>query len=84
MGSIVGASDSKYQATENLDPGDKLEIGMSMQYRPRGGGELWLKAGVTVTVRPGEEPELAFDRAYEVVVGCLNQTVIDIEQESEK
>lgn len=62
---------------EALDPGDRLEFGATAEVKNKRNQSYWPKAGVSITVRPGETVEQAKERASKVVHGFLDEQISD-------
>ena len=58
-----------------MDAGDKLDFGATMEVKNKRGMSYWPKAGVTITLRPGETVEQAKERAAAIVHGFLTEQV---------
>lgn len=59
----------------DLDPGDRVEFGATVEVKNRRGQSYWPKAGVSIAVRPGETVDQAKARAARVVHGFLDEQV---------
>lgn len=62
----------------DLDTGDTVEFGMTVECRPKGSGTIWVKAGATVHVRVGETPERASERASVFVMEQVSTQVAEL------
>ncbi|CAB4195080.1 hypothetical protein UFOVP1279_30 [uncultured Caudovirales phage] len=82
MSSIIGAKAPSDDEEEEitLDVGDKVNVGISSLYR-HGGLEMWLKVGVDVTVRPGEDAQETFDRGFTFCVAGLTDAIDEFKKE---
>lgn len=54
-----------------LDPGDKVEIGATMELKDKRGRSYWPKASVTVTKRAGESEDQTVQRASQIAHEAL-------------
>lgn len=52
---------------EGLSPGDTVEYGLTFQLNVERGLSVWLKSGVSTSVREGESTEAAWKRAKDFV-----------------
>ena len=77
MGSIVGASEPDEPLDDRLAEGDTMEVGLSVLYKQKG-IEAWIKSGVVVHVRHGEEPAQVFDRAYSVCTDAVGEAIEEL------
>lgn len=68
----------KYKKQEDLlDPGDHVEFSLTFAIKVRG-QDNWVKSGVVVTVRDGEDEEAVQNRAKAFVTAAIDEAVEEL------
>lgn len=62
---------------EALDPGDLIEFSTTVEVKTKRGTSLWIKGGVTSTVRPSETGQEAHQRVVDFVMDGVNTQVLE-------
>lgn len=65
-------------ALMDLSEGDSLEYSISASVRTKRGGEMWVKAGATTTIRAGETAVMAKDRLRGSVEFMIDQAAKEV------
>ena len=66
---------AKRAPKQELDEGDRIEFGATVEVKNRRNASFWPKATVTTTIRPGETVQQAKARASGVVHQWLEEQV---------
>ena len=60
-----------------LDPGDLIEFSITVEVRPKGSGNVWIKGGGTTSVRPSENALDARRRLEDFVMEGVNASTLE-------
>lgn len=60
-----------------LDVGDKIEYGLSLEYRSKT-GNMWPKIAVTSSVREGETGDTAYYRIVDFVTEKMEEQLLEL------
>jgi hypothetical protein len=58
-----------------MDVGDSVEVGITVEVKHPRKGSIWVKAGATGHIRPGESPKDAAGRIRAYVASVADETV---------